>query len=144
MTLKNQVYSVCLALLLTSGAAWSQTTEQTAEQTVPLHHLVLVSYAAEATAEQRQQLLDDTLTLLPAIPGVESVSVGRKARGERPVHIADYDLVIHVTLQDESSLDAYSIHPNHLRLMRQNKGSIVGIKVVDFVTDTIKTTKPLK
>ena len=108
---------------------------QPAVDSLPLHHLVLVSFTESSTAEQRQQVVDDSLTLLQQIPGVETVAAGRKARADRPVHIKDYDVAIYVRLSDEKALDAYSAHPKHVQLLQRNKPVIASIKVIDFFSE---------
>ena len=108
---------------------------QPAVDSLPLHHLVLVSFTESSTAEQRQQVVDDSLTLLQQIPGVETVAAGRKARADRPVHIKDYDVAIYVRLSNEKALANYSSHPKHLQLLQRNKPAIGAIKVIDFLSD---------
>lgn len=97
-----------------------------------LHHLVLVSFTASSTAEQRQQVIDDSYALLGQIPGVKSVSAGFKARDERPVHVKDFDVGIYVLLESPGVLDQYSEHPLHRELLQRHGTSIASIKVVDF------------
>ncbi|MEE2730098.1 MAG: Dabb family protein [Pseudomonadota bacterium] len=107
---------------------------QTPADTTPaLHHLVLVSFSEDSTPQQRQQVIEDSLTLLRGIPGVEAVAAGHKAQANRPVHIQDYDVGIYVRLSSESALADYSAHPRHQQLLQRNKATIAGIRVIDFV-----------
>lgn len=66
------------------------------------------------------------------------MTAGGKARADRPVHIADFDVGIYVQLENEQALDAYSAHPNHQQLLRNNKAAIAGIKVIDFSGDVVR------
>ncbi|RLU01010.1 MAG: Dabb family protein [Ketobacter sp.] len=120
-----------LGLVLFGATVWAQPVIDA----VPLHHLVLVSFTENSTAQQRQQVIDDSLSLLREIPGVETVAAGRKAASDRPVHIKDYDVAIYVRLSNEKALANYSSHPKHLQLLQRNKPAIGAIKVIDFLSN---------
>ena len=119
----------CVFLLLWCGVAFAA-----GDGSGPLHHIVLVSFHEQATADQRQQVIDDTYRLIAEVPGVVHVAAGPKARADRPVHIGNYDVGIYVRLQDEAALSAYATHPKHLQLLKNHKPVIANIQVIDFTS----------
>lgn len=115
-------------VVLFSVTSWAQQESGA----LPLHHVVLVSFTEQSTAQQRQQVINDSLIMLSEIPGVEYVTAGKKAATDRPVHVKDYDVGIYVRLKDADALAAYSVHPKHVQMLKQNKPAIGSIKVIDF------------
>ncbi|HAG94347.1 MAG: stress responsive protein [Pseudomonadales bacterium] len=99
---------------------------------VPLHHIVLVRFTESSTKAQRQRIIEDSLNLLRTIPGVIAVAAGAKARADRAVHLSQYDVGIYVQLRNVQALDAYSAHPQHQQLLKNNQEAIAAINVIDF------------
>ena len=74
-----------------------------------------------------------SVKLLKDIPGVLDVTTGIKLRDDRPVHLRDYDIVIHVRLDSAASLDAYAGHPLHKEFLARHGASIARYQVLDYV-----------
>ncbi len=104
-----------------------------AGQVRPIHHIVLVQMKPDVSAQGQQKMLDDTLSMLSQIPGVQQISVGKKVREDRAQHIKNYQIAIHVQLEKEADLDVYGAHPLHNNFIAKHKDKFVSYQVVDFV-----------
>jgi hypothetical protein len=98
-----------------------------------VHHLVLARLNAGVDAARAQRVRAASIDLLKGIPGVLSVTAGVKLREERPVHLRDYDIVIHVRLDSASSLDTYAGHPLHKTFLAQHGAAIARYQVLDYI-----------
>ncbi|WP_428634594.1 Dabb family protein [Sedimenticola sp.] len=127
MNTKTIVFSLALLLLwFTSAGAQPETTEPT------VHHIVLISLKDGVTDKQIAEMKTVCEALLNDIPGVIEVSLGKKARDNREVHIKDYDVALHVTWQANAVGDTYATHILHLSFLKLYKPLFAGIKVIDF------------
>ncbi|MEI3245067.1 MAG: Dabb family protein [Lachnospiraceae bacterium] len=78
-----------------------------------LHHYVLFKYKPGFLTDEVVRKLRDGFALIRAeVPGVRSVVIDTNVV-DRP---ANMDLMIRMALDDDSVLDAYLHHPEHLRL----------------------------
>lgn len=80
---------------------------------IMLHHYVLFKYKPGFLTDEVVRKLRDGFALIRAeVPGVRSVVIDTNVV-DRP---ANMDLMIRMALDDDSVLDAYLHHPEHLRL----------------------------
>ena len=118
-----------IAAVLATSAAVAQSTE---ENGPTVHHIVLVSLKKDVPEQQIDEMIEVGEALLNDIPGVLEVSLGRKAREDRDVHVKDYDVALHVTWENDAVGDVYATHPLHLSFLKLYKPLFAGIKVADF------------
>ena len=86
-----------------------------------LRHFVLFTYAPGFLTPEIVQELKDGFSLIKAeVPGVRDVRIETNIIN-RP---ANMDLMIEMLLKDESVLDAYLNHPEHVRLGKKMNPSI--------------------
>ena len=98
-----------------------------------VHHLVLARLKPEIDKVRAQDIREASVKLLKDIPGVLDVTTGIKLRDDRPVHLRDYDMVIHVRLDSAASLDGYAGHPLHKEFLARHGASIARYQVLDYV-----------
>jgi hypothetical protein len=103
-----------------------------AEELRPVHHLVLFQLVANTSTEETLTMKRDGEELLSRIPGVLSVELGERARGERGEHVKDFDLGLYVKFSDVQALDQYGPHPLHQEFMKRHKGKVKSFRVIDL------------
>ena len=93
-----------------------------------LTHIVVWKYRAEVSAEDRRRHVEMLRRLPSIIPEIESFSVGfdvlRLARS--------YDTGLTSTFRDRAALDAYTNHPEHLKVAEFGRGISEHVVSVDF------------
>jgi hypothetical protein len=96
-------------------------------------HVVLIRLKAGSSSSdgQARELLDQAKNLLGPIPGVRNLRVGRGLGVKAEV---DYPLALVMEFDDETALEAYQVHPDHLRFVKEVVGPIQDDKkVFDYV-----------
>lgn len=97
-----------------------------------IHHVVLLDLKDEVTPEQITEFITVAEALLSQIPGVQEVSINKKARDDRPIHIKDYDVGVYVRLENNEAGNIYGPHPLHQTVLKLYKSQWTGVKVIDF------------
>lgn len=98
-----------------------------------IQHVVVAWLKEPGNAEHRRQLIEASRALA-SIPGVVRVSAGEPLPKRRPVEDDSYDVAVVFTFADRAALDAYQVHPEHLRAIEQVLRPLVRrIVVYDFV-----------
>lgn len=97
-----------------------------------VHHIALFNLRPETTNDDVEKFIAVAEDLLPQIPGVLDVDLGRKARDEREVHFKDYDLALYVKLSQNSDLDVYAPHEKHQEFIQQASPKLELLQVIDF------------
>ncbi|AFY71628.1 Stress responsive alpha-beta barrel domain-containing protein [Thalassoporum mexicanum PCC 7367] len=105
-------------------------TEPKAELSV--HHIVLIELKPTATEADIEQITTDAYALLGQIPGVVNVEVGLKARDNLPIHIGDYDMALYLRMSQESDIDVFGPHPQHIEFRNRSAPKWQKIEVLDF------------
>jgi len=94
-----------------------------------LKHIVMMKLKETSEKEQHQIKLVDMLQKLPQyIQVIEELEAGKNF-STRPTAM---DVVLVVSLKDESALDEYRIHPEHVKVLNFIKQVVGEIKVVDY------------
>lgn len=83
-------------------------------------HCVMMKFADEATAEQRQAMRDTVASLPSHIPEILNYSVGFDA-GLRD---DNYHLVVVGDFADKDAYEVYATHPEHVRVVKEVIGPI--------------------
>ncbi|MBA3714938.1 MAG: Dabb family protein [Pyrinomonadaceae bacterium] len=96
-----------------------------------LTHIVVWKYRAEIDAEAREEHVEMLRRLSSFIPEVESLSVGtdvlRLARS--------YDTGLVAVFRDRAALDAYTVHPEHIKVADFGRGISEHVASVDFKSE---------
>ena len=97
-----------------------------------VHHVVLFDLKDDVTPEQIEEFVTVGEALLSQIPGVKDVSINKKAREDRDIHIKDYDMALYVRWENNEAGNVYGPHPLHQTLLKLYKSQWAGVKVIDF------------
>lgn len=93
-----------------------------------LTHIVVWKYRADVSPETREQHRAQLRTLSNIVPGIESLSVGSDT-----LHSPrSYDTGLVAIFQDRSVLDAYTVHPDHVKIVEFGRTIIDTMAKVDF------------
>ena len=93
-----------------------------------LTHIVVWKYRAEVPQATRQEHVARLRSISGVVPGIESFSVGfdtvRLARS--------YDTGLVAVFRDRAALDAYTVHPEHVKVAAFGHGLSEHVASVDF------------
>lgn len=94
-----------------------------------LTHIVVWKYRADVSAEERERHVSMLRALPPLIPQVMSFDVGfdvlRLARS--------YDTGLVAVFRDRAGLDAYTVHPEHVKVADFGRSLSEHVASVDFL-----------
>lgn len=76
-------------------------------------------------------MVNDCHTYLAHLPGVVFYAAGTCSDVARPVSDRDYDVALHVILEDRAALDAYSVAPRHLEFIEKHRSNWKALRVFD-------------
>jgi len=93
-----------------------------------LTHLVVWKYRADISPETREEHRAQLRSLRNVVPGIESLSVGADV-----LHSArSYDTGLVALFRDRSVLDAYTVHPDHVKVVEFGHSILETMAKVDF------------
>lgn len=93
-----------------------------------LTHIVVWKYRADVSQETRAQHRAQLRTLNNIVPGIESLSVGSDT-----LHSPrSYDTGLVAIFRDRSVLDAYTVHPDHVKIVEFGHTIVETMAKVDF------------
>ena len=93
-----------------------------------LTHIVVWKYRADVSQSTRDDHRAQLLSLSNIVPGIESLSVGSDTlRSPR-----SYDTGLVAIFRDRSVLDAYSVHPDHVKVVEFGHTILEAMAKVDF------------
>lgn len=91
-------------------------------------HIVLFDFKEEnkkANIEKAKEMLEGLLETVPTLKGMEiGINFANEDRA--------MDLSIYTTFEDQAGLEAYAVHPEHLKVVAFIKTVVNGSKVVDY------------
>jgi stress responsive alpha/beta barrel protein len=93
-----------------------------------LTHLVIWKYKTDVELEMRQQHVAMLRKLTSFIPEIHSLSVGFDILGLP----RSYDTGLVATFQDRAGLEAYTVHPEHIKVAAFGKSISEHVASVDF------------
>jgi hypothetical protein len=97
-----------------------------------VHHVALLNLKDGVTPEQVEEMITVGKVLLSKIPGVLEVSIGKKAREDRPIHIKDYDVAVYVKWENNQTGNVFGPHILHQTLLKLYGPLWAGVRVIDF------------
>jgi hypothetical protein len=93
-----------------------------------LTHIVVWKYRADTPQATRDDHVAQLRSLNSVVPGIESFSVGVDT-----LHSPrSYDTGLVAIFRDRSVLDAYSVHPDHVKVVEFSRGICDTMAKVDF------------
>jgi hypothetical protein len=93
-----------------------------------LTHIVVWKYRADVSQSTRDDHRAQLLSLSNIVPGIESLSVGSDT-----LHSPrSYDTGLVAIFRDRSVLDAYSVHPDHVKVVEFGHTILETMAKVDF------------
>jgi hypothetical protein len=93
-----------------------------------LTHIVVWKYRADISEVTREQHRSQLRTLTNIVPGIQSLSVGSDT-----LHSPrSYDTGLVAIFDDRAVLDAYSVHPDHVKVVEFGHSIIETMAKVDF------------
>jgi len=91
-------------------------------------HIVMFDFKEENKEANIQKAKEMLEALLESVPTLKGIEIG--------VNFADegraMDLSIYATFDDKAGLEAYAIHPEHLKVVKFIKTVVNSSKVVDY------------
>jgi len=94
-----------------------------------LTHLVVWKYRSDVAAETRQQHVNQLQQLAHIVPEVRTLSVGFDTLGLP----RSYDTGLVATFDDRAGLDAYTVHPDHVKVADFGRSISEHVASVDFI-----------
>ena len=95
-----------------------------------LTHIVVWKYRADTEQFAREEHVKLLGNLASIIPGVQSLSVGFDT-----LHLGrSYDTGLVATFADRAALEAYTVHPEHIKVAEFGRSISEHVVSVDFIS----------
>ena len=92
-------------------------------------HIVMFKFHDENKSENIKEVTKRLNALVELIPSLKSMEVGVNfTLSERA-----FDLSLYSTFESKEDLDAYAVHPEHLKVVELIKSVTLESKVVDYI-----------
>ena len=93
-----------------------------------LTHIVVWKYRTDVSLATREEHVAGLRSVSGVVPGIESFSVGFDT-----LHLArSYDTGLVAVFRDRAALDAYTVHPEHVKVADFGRGLSDHVASVDF------------
>jgi hypothetical protein len=93
-----------------------------------LTHIVMWKYRGDTSQDTRDDHVAQLRSLSSVVPGIQSFSVGVDV-----LHSPrSYDTGLVATFRDRAVLEAYSVHPDHVKVVEFSRGICETMAKVDF------------
>jgi len=93
-----------------------------------LTHIVVWKYRSDTSQDTRDDHVSQLRSLHSVVPGIESFSVGVDTLHSPK----SYDTGLVAIFRDRAALDAYTVHPDHVRVVEFGRGITETMAKVDF------------
>ena len=124
-----RLFGLCHVLL---AIALAGCTAQLPQTRPGLEHIVVIWLKQPGDAEQRERVIAESQALRD-IPGVLALKAGHVVPGKRAIVDSSFDVALIVSFTDRAALDAYLVHPVHVRLVNETLMPLVErIRVYDI------------
>ena len=91
-------------------------------------HIVVWKYRADVPQADREEHQAQLRSLRNIVPGIESLAVGFDF-----LHASNsYDIGLAARFADRSVLDAYTVHPEHVKVVKLGRELVEAMAKVDF------------
>jgi len=92
-------------------------------------HIVMLKFKDENKEANMQVIKKRLNALVELIPALQSMEVGVDFNKSQRA----FDLSLYSTFLDEKDLQAYAVHPEHLKVVELIKEMTIESKVVDYI-----------
>lgn len=93
-----------------------------------LTHVVVWKYRGDTSQATREEHVARLRSLISVVSGIESFSVGFDT-----MHLPrSYDTGLVAVFRDRAALDAYTVHPDHVKVAEFGRGISDSVASVDF------------
>jgi Stress responsive A/B Barrel Domain len=99
------------------------------EQTKMLTHIVIWKYRDDINEETREAHVEALRNLATMIPEVKSLQVGFDVLGLA----RSYDIGLVAIFEDRAGLEAYTVHPEHVKVADSGRSISAHVASVDFI-----------
>lgn len=94
-------------------------------------HIVMFRFKDENREKNMKEVTSKLNALVELVPSLKSMEVGIDfSRSERA-----FDMSIYTTFDTKEDLQAYAVHPEHLKVVELIKSVTIESKVVDYVKE---------
>lgn len=94
-----------------------------------LRHIVMMRFSEEVSKENAGQQVKSMLTdLLKTVEPLKKMEVGLNISTSPSA----FDLVLTADFDDEAGLNAYRVHPDHVKILDWMKENVAQVTVVDY------------
>jgi hypothetical protein len=131
--LLGMVAAVCGVVV--AGPAVANLARQKEDEKKPVVHVVLFRVKKDAAPKAAEELIRDVHRLLAKIPVVVDIHVGRRAPGEREVHLKDYDVGLYILFKKLEDVQTYLDHPLHVEFAERARETVENVRVMDFYSE---------
>ena len=105
------------------------------EETPMLTHIVIWKYRSDIDSEQRKHHVASLRALVGVIPEIRSLEVGFDT-----LHLPrSYDTGLVAIFDDRAGLDAYTVHPEHMKVAQLGREISEHVASVDFENERATT-----
>ncbi len=98
-------------------------------------HVVFFKLKSDAPKDAADTLINEAHRLLSKVPVVRDVKAGRRAPGDRPIHIRDYDVGLYVYFDRLEDIQTYLDHPLHVQYAEKAGKLVETVRVADFYSE---------
>jgi len=95
-----------------------------------LTHIVMWKYLADVEQSAREEHVERLRALASSVPEVQTLSVG----SDTLFAPRSYDTGLVATFADRAGLDAYTVHPEHMKVVEFGRSISEHVASVDFVS----------
>ena len=95
-----------------------------------LTHIVIWKYRADVEQSAREEHIERLRALASLVPEVQTLSVG----SDTLFLPRSYDTGLVATFADRAGLDAYTVHPEHMKVVELGRSISEHVASVDFVS----------
>lgn len=92
-----------------------------------LRHIVMMKFG-ENSSKDGQQVKKMLTDLVPTVESLKKMEVGLNTSTSPSA----FDLVLTADFDDEDGLQAYRIHPDHVKILDWMKENVLQVTVVDY------------
>ena len=99
-----------------------------------LRHIVMIKFnKSESLVEIKKEIKQMLESLVGSIDSLKSMEVGLNISTKATA----YDLVLTADFEDEAGLNAYRIHPDHVKVLKRLESVVEKTAVVDYEIDDL-------